>query len=139
MPFSIAQVTPWPWEQHHEVNHFVERLADELCSRGHRVIVVAPSAHSGAMSQVAVGASCSVSRAALQALSFRNSPNENSPSANGTTGSDTLLMICVGRGCEGSHGNSASEPPTGENAANSSAASQARRNTIAEPFEKPVA
>ena len=43
MPFSIAQVTPWPWEQHHEVNHFVERLADELCSRGHRVIVVAPS------------------------------------------------------------------------------------------------
>ena len=43
MPFSIAQVTPWPWEQHHEVNHFVERLADELCARGHRVIVVAPS------------------------------------------------------------------------------------------------
>ena len=42
-PFSIAQVTPWPWEQHHEVNHFVERLADELCARGHRVMVVAPS------------------------------------------------------------------------------------------------
>jgi glycosyltransferase involved in cell wall biosynthesis len=43
VPFSIAQVTPWPWEQHHEVNRFVERLADELCSRGHRVVVVAPS------------------------------------------------------------------------------------------------
>src|SRR5215208_3991116 len=42
-PFSIAQVTPWPWEQHHEVNRFVERLADELCARGHRVVVVAPS------------------------------------------------------------------------------------------------
>jgi glycosyltransferase involved in cell wall biosynthesis len=42
--FSIAQVTPWPWEQHHEVNRFVERLADELCTRGHRVVVVAPSA-----------------------------------------------------------------------------------------------
>jgi predicted metal-dependent phosphoesterase TrpH/glycosyltransferase involved in cell wall biosynthesis len=42
-PFSIAQVTPWPWEQHHEVNRFVERLADELCGRGHRVVVVAPS------------------------------------------------------------------------------------------------
>ena len=42
-PFSIAQVTPWPWEQHHEVNRFVERLSDELCSRGHRVVVVAPS------------------------------------------------------------------------------------------------
>jgi glycosyltransferase involved in cell wall biosynthesis len=41
--FSIAQVTPWPWEQHHEVNRFVERLADELCARGHRVVVVAPS------------------------------------------------------------------------------------------------
>src|SRR3954471_5218463 len=41
--FSIAQVTPWPWEHHHEVNRFVERLSDELCSRGHRVAVVAPS------------------------------------------------------------------------------------------------
>ena len=43
MSFSIAQVTPWPWEQHHEVNRFVERLSDELCKRGHRVVVVAPS------------------------------------------------------------------------------------------------
>jgi predicted metal-dependent phosphoesterase TrpH/glycosyltransferase involved in cell wall biosynthesis len=42
-PFSIAQVTPWPWEQHHEVNRFVERLSDELCGRGHRVVVIAPS------------------------------------------------------------------------------------------------
>jgi glycosyltransferase involved in cell wall biosynthesis len=42
-PFAIAQVTPWPWEQHHEVNRFVERLSDELCARGHRVAVVAPS------------------------------------------------------------------------------------------------
>jgi glycosyltransferase involved in cell wall biosynthesis len=41
--YSIAQVTPWPWEQHHEVNRFVERLSDELCARGHRVVVVAPS------------------------------------------------------------------------------------------------
>ncbi len=41
--FSIAQVTPYPWEQHHEVNRFVERLSDELCRRGHRVVVVAPS------------------------------------------------------------------------------------------------
>jgi glycosyltransferase involved in cell wall biosynthesis len=41
--FSIAQVTPWPWEQHHEVNRFVERLSDELCRRGHNVVVVAPS------------------------------------------------------------------------------------------------
>ena len=40
---DIAQVTPWPWEHHHEVNRFVERLSDELCRRGHRVVVVAPS------------------------------------------------------------------------------------------------
>ena len=39
----IAQVTPYPWEQHHEVNRFVERLSDELCARGHSVVVVAPS------------------------------------------------------------------------------------------------
>jgi glycosyltransferase involved in cell wall biosynthesis len=41
--FSIAQVTPYAWEEHHEVNRFVERLSDELCARGHRVVVVAPS------------------------------------------------------------------------------------------------
>jgi len=41
--FSIAQVTPHAWEQHHEVNRFVEQLSDDLCSRGHRVVVVAPS------------------------------------------------------------------------------------------------
>jgi glycosyltransferase involved in cell wall biosynthesis/histidinol phosphatase-like PHP family hydrolase len=41
--FSIAQVTPYPWEQHHEVNVYVERLSDELCRRGHRVVVIAPS------------------------------------------------------------------------------------------------
>src|SRR3954469_19218808 len=41
--FSIAQVSPYPWEQHHEVNVFVERLSDELCRRGHRVVVIAPS------------------------------------------------------------------------------------------------
>ncbi len=39
----IAQVTPYPWELHHEVNRFVERLSDELCARGHSVVVVAPS------------------------------------------------------------------------------------------------
>jgi hypothetical protein len=41
--FSIAQVSPYAWEQHHEVNRFVERLGDELCARGHRIVVVAPS------------------------------------------------------------------------------------------------
>src|SRR3954447_1823798 len=41
--FTVAQVTPFPWEQHHEVNEYVERLSDALCARGHRVVVVAPS------------------------------------------------------------------------------------------------
>jgi glycosyltransferase involved in cell wall biosynthesis len=41
--FSIAQVTPYAWEQHHEVNRYVERVSDELCARGHRVVVIAPS------------------------------------------------------------------------------------------------
>jgi predicted metal-dependent phosphoesterase TrpH/glycosyltransferase involved in cell wall biosynthesis len=41
--YTVAQVTPYPWEQHHEVNEFVERLSDQLCARGHRVVVVAPS------------------------------------------------------------------------------------------------
>ncbi len=40
---SIAQVTPYPWEQRHEVNRFAERTSQELRDRGHRVVVVAPS------------------------------------------------------------------------------------------------
>jgi len=43
-PFSIAQVTPYPWEaQDNELNAFVEHLASELSERGHRVLVLAPS------------------------------------------------------------------------------------------------
>jgi predicted metal-dependent phosphoesterase TrpH/glycosyltransferase involved in cell wall biosynthesis len=42
-PFRIAQVTPYPWEQHHEVNRFVDRLSGELRGRGHEVVIVAPS------------------------------------------------------------------------------------------------
>jgi predicted metal-dependent phosphoesterase TrpH/glycosyltransferase involved in cell wall biosynthesis len=41
--FSIAQVTPYPWEQGHDVNRYVERVSEELRGRGHRVVVVAPS------------------------------------------------------------------------------------------------
>ncbi|MEA2252826.1 MAG: hypothetical protein QOG70_3068 [Solirubrobacteraceae bacterium] len=43
-PLSIAQVTPYPWEDRHDVNEFVRRVSDELAGRGHRVLVVAPSA-----------------------------------------------------------------------------------------------
>ena len=39
--FSIVQVTPFAWEQPHEVNLYVERLSAELRDRGHRVAIVA--------------------------------------------------------------------------------------------------
>ncbi len=42
--FSIAHVTPYPWEaENNEVNAHVERIAAELSRRGHRVLVLAPS------------------------------------------------------------------------------------------------
>jgi hypothetical protein len=42
--FSIAHVTPYPWEdQDNEVNAHIARLAGELSERGHRVLILAPS------------------------------------------------------------------------------------------------
>jgi predicted metal-dependent phosphoesterase TrpH len=42
--FSIAHVTPYPWEsQDNEVNAYVRRVTGELSRRGHRVLVIAPS------------------------------------------------------------------------------------------------
>jgi hypothetical protein len=42
--FSIAHVTPYPWEdQENDVNAHVLRVCTELSRRGHRVIVLAPS------------------------------------------------------------------------------------------------
>ncbi len=41
--FAIAQVTPFPWEDDHEVNAFVAELSGELAARGHRILVMAPS------------------------------------------------------------------------------------------------
>ena len=42
--FSIAHVTPYPWEaQENHVNAHVERVCSELSRRGHRVLVLAPS------------------------------------------------------------------------------------------------
>jgi glycosyltransferase involved in cell wall biosynthesis len=43
-PFTIAHVTPYPWESGHEVNEQVRRAGDALAARGHRVLIVAPSA-----------------------------------------------------------------------------------------------
>jgi glycosyltransferase involved in cell wall biosynthesis len=41
--YSIAHVTPHPWEARSDVNLLVERSANELARRGHRVLVIAPS------------------------------------------------------------------------------------------------
>jgi hypothetical protein len=42
--FSIAHVTPYPWEaQDNEVNAHVAGLATALSKRGHRVLILAPS------------------------------------------------------------------------------------------------
>jgi predicted metal-dependent phosphoesterase TrpH len=42
--FSIAHVSPYPWEAHeNEVNAHVAAVCAELSRRGHRVIVLAPS------------------------------------------------------------------------------------------------
>ncbi|HEX7609385.1 MAG TPA: PHP domain-containing protein [Solirubrobacteraceae bacterium] len=42
--FSIAHVSPYPWEaEDNAVNAYIERVATELSRRGHRVLVLAPS------------------------------------------------------------------------------------------------
>jgi predicted metal-dependent phosphoesterase TrpH/glycosyltransferase involved in cell wall biosynthesis len=42
-PYAIAQVTPFAWEDEHEVNAFAGELARELAGRGHRLLVLAPT------------------------------------------------------------------------------------------------
>ena len=44
---AIAQVTPFAWEADNEVNEYVARVSDELASRGHSVLIIAPSHSSG--------------------------------------------------------------------------------------------
>jgi glycosyltransferase involved in cell wall biosynthesis len=41
--FSIAHVTPHPWEVSSGLNRYVERVAGELARAGHSVMIVAPS------------------------------------------------------------------------------------------------
>ena len=41
--YRIAQVSPYAWEDRHDVNDFVREVSDGLRSRGHDVLVVAPS------------------------------------------------------------------------------------------------
>ncbi|GAC1435249.1 MAG: hypothetical protein NVSMB51_04330 [Solirubrobacteraceae bacterium] len=41
--FSVAHVTPHPWEAQTDLNRFVERTTSELARRGHKVLILAPS------------------------------------------------------------------------------------------------
>jgi glycosyltransferase involved in cell wall biosynthesis len=43
VPLSLAQVTPFPWEDAHEVNAYVNEVAQRLADRGHRVLIICPS------------------------------------------------------------------------------------------------
>jgi glycosyltransferase involved in cell wall biosynthesis len=47
-PLALAHVTPYAWEDPHEVNVYVRALSEALAERGHRVLVIAPS-HSTAL------------------------------------------------------------------------------------------
>jgi predicted metal-dependent phosphoesterase TrpH/glycosyltransferase involved in cell wall biosynthesis len=42
-PLALAHVTPYAWEDDHEVNDHVHAVTDALAARGHRVLVIAPS------------------------------------------------------------------------------------------------
>jgi glycosyltransferase involved in cell wall biosynthesis len=41
--FRIAQVSPYAWEDRHDVNAFVRETSERLVEHGHEVVVVAPS------------------------------------------------------------------------------------------------
>ncbi|MFL5849980.1 MAG: glycosyltransferase [Solirubrobacteraceae bacterium] len=41
--YRIAQVSPYAWEDRHDLNDFVREVSEGLRSRGHDVLVVAPS------------------------------------------------------------------------------------------------
>ncbi len=40
---TVVQVTPFPWEEAHEVNAHVQALSQALAALGHQVVIVAPS------------------------------------------------------------------------------------------------
>jgi predicted metal-dependent phosphoesterase TrpH len=90
--FSIAHVTPYPWEaQENEVNAYIARVTRELSARGHRVLILAPS-----RSQERVRASRKALRAARGAGGTHEAGRaplaERAPKAGETRrGSESLL------------------------------------------------
>jgi hypothetical protein len=86
--FSIAHVTPYPWETENEVNDHVRRVAAELSRRGHRVLVLAPS-----RSQERVRASRKALRAGRSSIG-RGGPGGGSSLLEGTdTGSPRVIAV----------------------------------------------
>jgi len=51
-PLAIAHVSPFAWEDEHEVNTYVREVAGRLRDRGHRVLVLAPSRDGAAVRAV---------------------------------------------------------------------------------------
>jgi glycosyltransferase involved in cell wall biosynthesis len=43
VPFSIAHVSPHPWETGGELCEYIDAVSQELAARGHRILIVAPS------------------------------------------------------------------------------------------------
>ncbi|HEY2635778.1 MAG TPA: glycosyltransferase, partial [Solirubrobacteraceae bacterium] len=46
-PLALAHVSPFAWEDDHEVRRHVAAVTGELAARGHQVLIVAPSHSSG--------------------------------------------------------------------------------------------
>ncbi len=51
-PLSIAQFTPFPWQESGEINGYVDRLSYGLAERGHSVLVAAPAGGRDAVHEV---------------------------------------------------------------------------------------
>jgi predicted metal-dependent phosphoesterase TrpH len=81
--FSIAHVTPYPWEaQENEVNAHVERVTRELSERGHRVLILAPSRSQERVQE---------SRRALRAA--RNDPASLLEGTDGEVGGPRVIAV----------------------------------------------
>jgi predicted metal-dependent phosphoesterase TrpH len=87
--FSIAHVTPYPWEaRENEVNAYIERVTRELSARGHRVLVLAPS-----RSQERVRASRKALRAARDHPERLLEGTDSDPSHPGGAGGVRIIAV----------------------------------------------
>jgi len=81
--FSIAHVTPYPWEaEENEINAHIRRVTAELSQRGHRVLVLAPSRSQERVQE---------SRRALRAA--RNNPSSLLEGTDGGAGGPRIIAV----------------------------------------------